>query len=245
MEDILTNHLWQFIGSILALLAIITTVVIFLIQRKRKRLSYEILSKSPLISKKEELEGKLEIKYLGQEVTDVYLVLLEFSNSGNVPIQSADYEKKINVKFGNTSAILSAEIEGVNPVNLDIETSYIDDQVFIEPVLLNPKDSFKLRILTNNFDNNISVNGRIIGVKEIREGRYGQVEFFTVSIIGLILTGFGLFTVGSLESNADPNQEMVGMISLVIGYLTMFFALVRRKSFHEVIKLLRKGIIRI
>ena len=50
MFDLLRDPLWQFIGALLALLAIGVSVALYLIQRRKKRLSYEIVSNSSLLT---------------------------------------------------------------------------------------------------------------------------------------------------------------------------------------------------
>lgn len=52
MPEILRDPVWQFIGAIFALAAIVIVVIIYWMQRQRKSLSYEIISCTPLLSVK-------------------------------------------------------------------------------------------------------------------------------------------------------------------------------------------------
>ena len=60
MQEIMRDPVWQFI--VLAALALATVVVsIFLVwmQRRRKALSYEIISRIPLLSVEEEVKAQI------------------------------------------------------------------------------------------------------------------------------------------------------------------------------------------
>ena len=53
---------WQFWGVVLGGLGIVATFIIFLLQRNRKRLSYSVLTETPLLSIDETIKGKITIK---------------------------------------------------------------------------------------------------------------------------------------------------------------------------------------
>ena len=61
MPGILQGSIWQFIGTILALASIVVSIVLYFIQRRRKALSYEVISNTPLLSLEDKTEGRLQI----------------------------------------------------------------------------------------------------------------------------------------------------------------------------------------
>jgi hypothetical protein len=71
--------MWQFVGALLALVAILLSVILFLAQRKRKSLAYEVVSRTALLSVAEEIEGKLKILYQGKPIRKVHLVILKLT----------------------------------------------------------------------------------------------------------------------------------------------------------------------
>jgi hypothetical protein len=93
MVDLLRDPLWQFVGAVLVVVALMVSVTIFFAEKKRKELSYEILSHSEILSATEEIEGKLKILFKGEVVRNVHLLIVKLINSGNTPITSTDYER--------------------------------------------------------------------------------------------------------------------------------------------------------
>ena len=77
MIDLLRDPVWQFIGATIAIVAIIVSLAVYFAQRRKKRLTYEILSRTPLLSMVEESAGKLQILFEGEIVRDVFLVVLK------------------------------------------------------------------------------------------------------------------------------------------------------------------------
>ena len=58
-EEILSNSMWTPLLAFLAILTFVTMIVIFLLSRKKKQLSYDIISSNPVLLRKDEVEGKL------------------------------------------------------------------------------------------------------------------------------------------------------------------------------------------
>lgn len=118
MMEFIRDPLWQFVGAVLALAAIIISILLFLAQRKRKSLAYEVVSQTALLSVAEELEGKLKILYQRKPVREVHLLILRLSNNGNTPILASDFVREVSIGFSNSTRILSAEVSETNPDNL-------------------------------------------------------------------------------------------------------------------------------
>ena len=58
------------------------------------------------------------------------------------------------------------------------------DSIEIQPLLLNPNDSFTLNVLLNNYDERLHVTARIEGVKSI--GLYKKSKFTIVNTLDLL-----------------------------------------------------------
>jgi hypothetical protein len=166
MIDFLRDPVWQFVGVILAIVALVATIIIHLLQRKQKILSWEFISINKLLTVREELEGKLQVFYDGSPARDIRLLLLKLINTGNVAISASDFERPISFKTGASSRILSAVATEVSPSHLEVEVSNADTRATVKPVLLNPGDFITLKILVHDFET-VSVDGRVIGVKEV------------------------------------------------------------------------------
>lgn len=168
MSDILRDPMWQFVAALLAAIAILVSIILYLKQRRRKALSYEILSRTPLLSVKEEIKKQLKILYDGKPVRQVHLVVVRIVNSGNTPILSTDYERLISLNFGEEANVLTAEIVKTDPDSIQASFNVEGKSVVLTPTLLNTGDSFTLKMLITKFGE-VKVDGRIVGVKEIQE----------------------------------------------------------------------------
>ena len=106
MWGILSDPTCQFIIVILlTIAAIVVSVIIYLKQRQRRSLSYEIVSATPLLSVEEDIKKDLQISYKGKPVEQVHLVMIKILNSGSLPIPSKDYEQPITISFGKQAKI--------------------------------------------------------------------------------------------------------------------------------------------
>lgn len=169
MLEIIRDPLWQFIGVILAIIAIAITVILYWIQRQKKALSWQVVSNTPLLSIDKEIKGNLEVLYDGKRVQDVQLIIAKIINTGNVPIKSTDYECPINFDFGENARILTAEVTETSPDSLKASANVEGKKVILPPTLMNNRDWITLKFLVNQYDGPISVDGRIVGVKEIKK----------------------------------------------------------------------------
>lgn len=213
MLDILRDSIWQFIGAILALIAII----LILVQRKRKALSYKIISNTPLVKIKEDIKGRLQVLFDEKPVENIYLIIINFINSGNLPIKSADYESPVNLNFNEDVQLLTAEVIDTNPKTLEVSAKIEGTKVLLKPTLLNENDSITIKVLVNQFDGNFSVGGRIIGVKEIRELTERKLlkSFFIGNIAGVLMVG-GIFILLKLVDNYIVNLPVNSLFFLIL-----------------------------
>lgn len=241
MFDILRDPMWQFVAVILAILAILITYAIYRKQRRRKLLTYDIISRTPLLSNEEEVKGKLQILFEDQPVQQVHLIVMRISNSGDVPILATDYERPVTFSFGEESKILTVEVVETEPDSLHALARIEDDRVALEPTLLNQGDVITLKMLISKFGGEVAVDGRIIGVKEISESSESVLSRFILSVIALMLIIYGLwgvFSIGLIE-----NFWWRTLLPLILGYgLAMIVMLVDPKTRERLLDFL--GILR-
>ena len=69
-------------------------------------MSYEVISVSPLVNIKEDMEGIIEITHRGKPVKNVFLTIIKILNNGNVPILKSDFDECIKITFPDESNIL-------------------------------------------------------------------------------------------------------------------------------------------
>ncbi|MEK6199664.1 MAG: hypothetical protein N2B60_05500 [Psychrobacter sp.] len=171
MEGILSNQIWTAVGVIstiiLGLVAIIVTITLFILGKKKKRLAYYIVSNTQLVGIENSIQDKIKILYDEKQVTNVHLISIKFINSGNEPISVDDFDKPISIRYNSAVNILTHEI--VERVPEDLDTVIGEKEKFLEitPLLLNTKDEFTVNILASDFNGDLDISARIKGVKEL------------------------------------------------------------------------------
>jgi hypothetical protein len=164
MAEIIRDPLWQFIGAIIAVLS----VVIVIYQTKRKELSYWTIINTALLSIDSEIKDKIAILYEDKIVDDLQLIILRISNTGNTQIEKRDYERPLSFSFGEGSNIIAESVYEKDPENLEITYQKEVDKIIFDPILLNKKDEYSMKLFVGNFKGDIKLDCRISGVKDIK-----------------------------------------------------------------------------
>ena len=229
LMEILRDPVWQAAGVVVAL------VTIFLTQRKRKAISYVIVTDTPLVSvrKGEELKEKLQLSFDGKPVENIHLVLIRIMNSGNVPITSEDYESPIRIVLGSNDRVLTAEIVSLDPENIDAQVSCEDSSVTLYVKLLNQHDEISIKMLAVRSSQDVNLIGRIVGVKKISPllTDKGSMVLGGLAILAALL-GFGADAVGTLLTgkNWTVGSDTATPFSVVLIWIFIYRnkALLRR-----------------
>jgi hypothetical protein len=168
MQLLIRDPLWQFIATLVSVVYVLGSLLIFFFQRRRKSLSYVVMSNTLLFSSNEIGAGKLQVVFKGKTVKDPRLIVVKISNSGNVPIPASEYEIPVALRFGESTSVLTADIHGTTPGSIKATVELGDTEVILNPLLLNPGDSVTLKTLVSHSDGKVAVAGRIVGVREIK-----------------------------------------------------------------------------
>lgn len=218
MSEFLRDPMWQFVAVLLALTAILVSIFVYLKQRMRKSLSYEILSLNPLLSVENEIKSDLQILYKGKTVEQVHLIVLKFINTGNMPILSKDYEHPVSLSFGEEAKVLTTEITEKNPDSLRPSASIEEKEIVLKPILLNPKDSVTLKMLVTKFSK-VAVDGRIAGVREIKETEKKALRYSVLIVCGFAMEIMSFFLI--------PYSIFIATIFIVSGCLLGIYGVMR------------------
>jgi hypothetical protein len=148
---------------------IVVAFVVYVMQRNRKEMAYDVISNTLVLSIDHEVRGKIQVLYEGKPVDDARLVVLRIWNSGKVPISSNDFERPVTFDFGKDAEVLDATIFETKPSNLTDEAVLEKDinKVILRPLLLNRDDSIKFKVLLTRLRRNIQVSARISGINQI------------------------------------------------------------------------------
>jgi len=236
--DILRDPVWQSIGAILAVVAIIISIALYRRQRRHKALSYEIISRIPLLGMEEEIKGNLQILFNGKPVQQVHLIVVKITNSGNMPIVSTDYERTISLRFGEKAHTLTAEVAETNPNSLRTTAKIEGKKVVLTPTLLNQEDSVTLKMLVSEFSEQITVDGRVVGVKDICEYVENPLPSFAMILSGSVLLLIAL--IGLFQATIGHPFRWIFWLCFIFGYLLVTIGLVLHRSFRKILSAMSK-----
>lgn len=231
--EIFRDGIWNFIGVIITCIALSITVIIYFLQRNKKGLSYEILSRTSLLSSKEKLEGKIKILYNNQVVQNVKFLEIKVLNTGNICIPSSDYERPLRFIFEAEANILTAEIIKSKPESLTTTLNLTQNEIIVQPILMNSKDYLVIKAIVSNFsEEDVIVDGRIKDVKDIKkQEESNKWLYFAVTGTILCTAAIVLFSIKSNSSQVEIPGTLVYTIGLslfVIGYAFMIRILLNR-----------------
>jgi hypothetical protein len=222
MLEFLRYQVWQFVGALFGLAALIVSLVIYHRQKQQKAFSYEIIANTPLLSVSEEIRSRVQISLDGKVVEDVRYLLVRCKNTGNIPILASDFVEAISIALQQQAAIISAEIIETIPKNLrsELEVSQEGNVVTLQPVLFNASDTVVVKLLASQANGPVEVTGRIVGVRQVQaitpfdERRLNwKVNILWGIAVAMVLGIFGIL----VSSNV-----MLSLVVAILGGFVMF-----------------------
>lgn len=238
--EIFRDQIWNFIGVIIACVTLLITVIIYYFQKHKKGLSYEILSKTSLLTSKEKLEGKIKILYNEQEVQNVKFLEIKILNTGNVGIPSSDYERPIRFIFDAEAKILTAEIVKSEPDSLTTTLNITQNEIVIQPILMNSKDYLVIKaIVSNSEDEELIVDGRIKDVKSIKKQGESNMPII-IAVIGIVLTIVGMIQLTTIAKTVKVEtpwtiQKTISVSLIALGYILMLSFVLTRGRYKRLL----------
>lgn len=159
---------WKFVLTLLLTAAsVLIPVWLWQAELSSKSLKLDILSVVEIQPKGlGKLEG-LQMSIDGKPMENLYISVLELSNSGTKPILTSDFEGLLKIAINSPSAVVKAQIELTTPTSIDPKINVNESVIFVQPLLLNPGDVIRLSIISANSRPEFSVQGRIAGISRI------------------------------------------------------------------------------
>jgi len=216
-------------GAIGVVAAFVVPLVIWYWQRHKKRLTYRTVSKTALLTRREEIGGKIEVLYDGTPVKDIAIYVIEIANDGNVPIRSADFESDLLIGFDPRANILSCAVIDQFPEALAVDHMVEDHRIYIQPLLLNSKDKFTVKAIVSESGGEYLVSARIAGISEARDA--GEFSWPTVILVAFFVLA-ALFGFWLTESSRAPRPELplegkIGSAIFLLSYVALTFLVLR------------------
>jgi hypothetical protein len=154
-QKLFRHPIWQFIGTVAAILAIVATYHVFILSRETKEMRVVTLTDAVLIENPPfvdtgDLSQELSISYKGETVTSLSLLEISLENSGTKSVLEDDYQQPIRIVFPRSSKIIDARIINAFPRNIYPEITAKDNTATVSPVLLNSGDRIIIRLIVND-----------------------------------------------------------------------------------------------
>jgi vacuolar-type H+-ATPase subunit I/STV1 len=113
----------------------------------------------------------------------------------------------------------------------------VNNEVVMNPVLLNSGDSITIKMLVSQFDNVLDINGRIIGVNSIykKKENFGSVISF---YLGILLVMFSSIVLAREQVAKKPMIEQITnpwFAIYSVGFLLLLIGLTTNRRFSRAI----------
>lgn len=220
--------IFQNLNAIITILTLLVAIYVYFKQKRKRNLDYKILSKSSLLEIGEEIQEDVVILYKNNPIEQVNLIEVEIKNSGNEIIEEKNFVDPIQLNFGIDSEILTYNIINKNPSNMKIHYEINKDasnyeKLFIKPRLMNSKDKFTVKLLVSKM-REIQVEGRIEGVKKIRNESDFEVEFANIitPFIFLLVGIYLLYTTIFIKKTSDIKEYFLIVAVLLFGSFAVY-----------------------
>jgi len=123
----------QIVGAAAGVVAVVAAFLVYRWQRERKHLDYEFISGTRLFSQRAKELKRLELRYEENVISDPYLMLVRFINTGNKPITSDDFEWPVHIEAkGLEQHPLSAGVSETSHPDLRVKDRGISPLSIIE-----------------------------------------------------------------------------------------------------------------
>lgn len=137
------------------------------VDKNSKSLSASILSQVALQpSEKESVQG-LQITINGLPLVEPFHSVIELTNDGLKSIITSDFEVPLEIRLQSEAVVVGARVTGKSPEDIDAEISWDKESVQLKPMLLNPRDSISLSILTSGSLPYFTTKARIVGIQTV------------------------------------------------------------------------------
>lgn len=190
---ILRDSTWQFAGVVISVIALVIAAVSLANQLSRKSLFVTVAGYQSLVDPVlSGSENELSVTFNGKPISKLNMLTLHFSNNGNIPISTEDFETPIEISFKSSPTILRVRVSRAIPLHLPLHTRIENEILTIAPLLLNPKDEFTIEILLENmqdrtpYDIEPLIRSRIRGLQSVDfTSSYVPVLGIRTPIIGI------------------------------------------------------------
>lgn len=202
IKSISENPYLALIVEIATILSLIITIVIAVIQKKKKRLVYSCLTTLLVNDKLSCVEG-LNITFNEREIEQLSVTSVSLVNKGNVIIEESDLHHNKALAIVPTSEnceIIDAKVIDQSSDTIDCSVSVTDNKVTVHYAAFEKKESASVNIYhTGNENSTFKMEGKIkegnidyLNPKEETASRYKSFLVWTLFVF-LVIMGISFF----------------------------------------------------
>lgn len=224
---------------------IFVAIVIYLLQRKIKKLSYSVILNTSLVKVNSEVKDKIQITFEGNKIENPCLIFVRFINNGNQYISASDFEESIKLIFSNDTKILQCEATDLKPDNLALEVNHSENTINIDPLLINQNEEFTLKLIIDSPNSSFEIIDRIKGlnIKEFKEPFFIKSRWLYILLGYLICILYMYCFTPIFEPSSSPEESLnkianlpiyalpSGFILLLITYIPDIYVFFKRRKF--------------
>ena len=221
---------WQiWVGPAIGLAGLILGTYTYIMNRKPKRLQYEIQTDQEIITRSRYTRwADLSVRFGNRQLTHPRVVGVRVINTGKVEARANDFDEPLAVAVSSKAEIVAATItlrQKATGESQEIEPLKVETQKVVAPkTLINQGDWLDFRLLVDGDKNPPQIRGRIAGFNFTPYVPHKRMSSFLsnrLAVIAASVTALGLVTTILLFvfvfSPSPVQPEMVPLAKLATG----------------------------
>lgn len=224
---------WKYLISLFVTIAV--PLWIWYADLTAHSLHFRLVSQTSLQPQEKTALPDLKITVDGEVIETPYLSVIDLVNDGSKPIPAVDFESQLELRLAEGASIVRSRITATSPKDVEAELDFDKRSVRIKPLLLNPKDTVTIAIVSSGALPTISTRARIAGVASVplideTQSRRPRAGTWLALCVGLgLVTAFMIVNDGVFNKRGihlRPRASLlVALVTVVGGSRFMTFAL--------------------
>ncbi len=212
-DDILQRALANPASLVSAAVALILFPFAVVNYLKGKKAIFVLWSSEQFLESSKSLTPRIQVTYEDKTVPELWVTTIVLESAGTGSIEVKDFERPLKLRLPGASILGPAQIFS-HPAELAIDHVALLDGFEIQPLLLNSKDCFVLRIFTDSEVKEVNLTCRVSGVRRpnvVKESPRSTSWFFRVTILIMVPLLFWTMykSVGESRFRSEFDERMM------------------------------------
>jgi len=225
---------WKFFATMLATIAgIAVPVWLWQVDLSAHSLSVRLASSVALQPVGATSIPDLQISIDGVNIKSPFISTLELSNDGSKPVLAGDFESPIELNVGQDTQVVRARVSSAEPNDLKAELDTNRQSVKLHPLLLNPKDTLIIAVMTSGGSPTFDVKARIAGISKIKfedtttkkASWKGAAKHFVTALLAFIL--YWVYAAAFIRPYSVRLSRLLSITTMLVCAFSGSFAIRR------------------